>query len=591
MTIPSGDESGGREVVGEYSAAANMELFLIDAIGPFFRGYDNPRVNWSKIPFPYLAAASEEQWAQIETDLRSFAREVSAQGYNAVTLDDLAHLAPHPLHEPEVAALISMFREKFRRFFEILHDEANLKIYLTTDVLPMTPAVAKGLGGDLKILENYYKDLVCGILDDFPQLDGLILRIGESDGTDVSTPIRTQLHLRSAKETNRLLRLLLPEFEKRGRNLILRTRTVGAHRIGDLIWHSGTLADTFKGIDSPNFIVSMKHGESDFFRYLPLNRAFFRLPHKKIIEMQARREYEGAGEYPSFIGRDCEHFARELTGATNMVGMSVWCQTGGWHRFRRLAFLEAGNRDVWIRLNTAVAIGVFKYGKSVEEIIADLTPHSPAVLELLRHSDTVIHELLYIEEFARQKLFFRRVRVPPMLHMYWDSIFINHGVRKIVSHFITDPERALRAGEAASELFPRMIQLAREAELPVDDIEHMRDAFGMILLARRYYFLPFDESMADRVRIAKKSYKQRWPKEIRQRYRVKVSFEPFKLKRRTIAWGVGLMIRKKRGYRVFDRFFTLSLLGFIYRIFRTRAPQSMPKFMRESAMGVDVLFK
>ncbi|MEO5916113.1 MAG: hypothetical protein ABIS50_17890 [Luteolibacter sp.] len=570
-----------------------MELFLIDAIGPFFRGYEKERVNWSKIPFSDLYGADDARWKQIETDLRRFAGEISAQGYNAVTLDDLAHLAPHPLHELEVAAEIALFREKFRRFFEILHQEFGLKIYLTTDVLPMTASVAEALGDDTEELEKYYQSLVRGVLDDFPQLAGLILRIGESDGHDVEDPIRTQLHLTSAKETNRLLKLLLPDFETRGKNLILRTWTVGAHRIGDLIWHSGTLTDTLKGVDSPNFIVSMKHGESDFFRYLPLNRAFFSVPQKKIIEMQARREYEGAGEYPSFIGRDCERFSRELAAAQNMVGMSVWCQTGGWHRFKRLAFLEEGNRDIWIRLNTAVAIGVFKHGKSVETIIGEFAGHekAPALLELLRHSDTVILELLYIEEFARQKLFFRRVRVPPMLHMYWDSIFINHGVRKIVSHFMTDPERALRAGDAAAELFPRMIELARTAGLPVDDIEHMRDAFGMILLARRYYFLPFDETMAEQIRVAKKLYKKRWPKEIRHRYRVKVSFEPFKLKRRTIAWAIRLMSRKKRGYRLIDRVFTLGLLSYAYRVFRTRAPQALPKFMRESAMGVDVLFK
>lgn len=570
-----------------------MELFLIDAIGPFFRGYENERVNWSKIPFSHLYGADDAQWAQIESDLRRFAREVSTQGYNALTLDDLAHLAPHPLHEPEVAAEISLFREKFRRLFRILHGEFGLQIYLTTDVVPMTAAVAAALGDDTEKLDSYYQELVRSVLDDFPELAGLILRIGESDGHDVQDPIRTRLHLTSAKETNRLLQRLLPDFEKRGKNLILRTWTVGAHRIGDLIWHSGTLTDAFQGISSPRFIVSMKHGESDFFRYLPLNRAFFSLPHQKIIEMQARREYEGAGEYPSFIGRDCERFARELASAQNMVGMSVWCQTGGWHRFGRLAFLEENQRDIWIRLNTAAAIGVFKDGKSVETIIGEFSglEHAPAVLELLRHSDTVIHELLYIEEFARQKLFFRRVRVPPMLHMYWDCIFINHGVRKIVSHFMTDPERALRAGEAAADLFPRMIQLAESAGLPVDDIEHMRDAFGLILLARRYYFLPFTEEMAGQIRAAKKAYKQRWPKQTRQRYRVKVSFEPFKLKRRTIAWAIRLMVRKKRGYRLFDHLFTLNLLSYAYRIFRTRAPQALPKFMRESAMGVDVLFK
>ena len=86
-----------------------MELFLIDAIGPFFRGYESQRVNWSKIPFTHLAGADDARWQRITADLRTFARELAAQGYNAVTLDDLAHLAPHPLHEPEVAAQIAKF--------------------------------------------------------------------------------------------------------------------------------------------------------------------------------------------------------------------------------------------------------------------------------------------------------------------------------------------------------------------------------------------------------------------------------------------------------------------------------------------------
>lgn len=570
-----------------------MELFLIDAIGPFFRGYEKSRVNWSKIPFMHLVEAGPEQWARIEEDLRHFARQVTDQGYNAVTLDDLAHLAAHPLHEPEIAERISIFREKFGQLFTMLHAEFRLKIFLTTDVLPMTPAIEAALGNDPVALENYYRDLVCGVLDDFPLLEGLILRIGESDGNDVRDPIRTRLHLRKAKETNRLLANLLPEFEKRGRTLILRTWTVGAHPIGDLIWHRDTLADTLQGLDSPNFIVSMKHGESDFFRYLPLNPAFFQVKQRKIIELQARREYEGAGEYPSFIGRDCERFARELAGAENVIGMSVWCQTGGWHRFRRLAYLESDNRDIWIRLNTEAAIAIFKYGKSVETLMADLLGNdkAPAALELLRHADTVIHELFYIDGFARQKLFFRRVRIPPLLHVYWDSLFINHAVKKILGHFVADPENALRQGESAAERFPRMIALTREAGFPVEDIEHMRDFFTLILLARRYYFLPFDEELSANIRSAKKRYKQRWSQENRQRYRVKISFKPFPLKRRPLAWAVGLTVRKKRGYRFLDRFFTLSLLGFAYRIFRSRDPATLPKFMRKSAMGVDVIFK
>jgi hypothetical protein len=574
-----------------------MELFLIDAIGPFFRNYKKNRINWSKIPFSHLLTAgpeATEQWQQIHQDMRDFAGEVSALGYNAVTLDDLAHLAIHPLHEPEIAARIAFFRKQFSSLFDLLTQEFGLKIFLTSDVIPLTPAIESSLSGKKNELENYYLGLIQNTLDEFPQLSGIILRIGESDGVDVKDPIRTRLHLRNPRETNLLLKKLLPEFEKRDKKLILRTWTVGAHRIGDLIWHRGTLAETLAEIDSPNFIVSMKHGESDFFRHIPLNKAFFHVKQAKIIELQARREYEGAGEFPSFIGADCEHFARELEGAENMVGMSIWCQTGGWHRFRRLAFMS-GNRhsDIWIRLNVAVAIHVFRDKRSIEQSIEQTlgAQCAPAAVELLRHADTVIQHIYYIEEFARQKLFFRRVRIPPLLHLYWDGLFINHAVAKVLSHFVPDPAFSLRTSESAALLFPKMITLAEMAKLPIDDIEHMRDFFGLILLARRYYFLPFDESLAEQIRAAKKDYKMCYPASERERYRIKVSFTPFHIKRRTLSWASSLLLRKQRGYRIVDHLFTLHLLGFFYRIFKPRDPKKMPKLLRKSAMGVDALFK
>ncbi len=78
---------------------------------------------------------------------------------------------------------------------------------------------------------------------------------------------------------------------------------------------------------------------------------------------------------------------------------------------------------------------------------------------------------------------------------------------------------------------------------------------------------------------------------MRERYRIKISFEPFKVKRRTISWASGFLLRKKRGYRVIDHLFTLHLIGFMYRLFTPRDPKRMPKFLRKSAMGIETLFK
>ena len=571
-----------------------MELALIDAIGPFFRGYARRVINWSKIPFPHLATSGTqrlEQWAAIRAELTVFAGKVRTLGYNATSLDDVAHLSLHPWLEEEVRERNAVLREEFRQCFAILR-AAGLRIFLTSDFLTTTPAVDAHLRDRVDAAETWFGEVVAAFLDDFPEVEGVILRIGESDGLDVSDPLRSRLFLRTAAQVNRMLHSLLPIFEQRGRKLIFRTWTVGAHLVGDLIWHRGRLAQALDGIISPAFILSMKYGESDFFRYLPLNRHFFRIDLPKIIELQARREYEGAGEYPSFIGWDVERYARELQGARNVVGFSVWCQTGGWHAFRRRAFLD--ENGMWIELNAAAAIRVLRDGRSVEETVGEFfgAERAPGALELLRRSEIVIRELLYIVEFAEQKLFFRRVRIPPLLHVYWDSVFIHDAVRRVIAHFVSDPEEAVREGEAAFENFPRMQDLARELALPEDDIAFMRDTFEMILLARRFYLLPPDPALERQIKEAKKAYKKRWPRSQRQRYRIRTSLEASQIGRRTVAWVAGLVVRRQRGYRhVLDRVFTLNVLSWIYRLFQVRHRKALPKFMRKSAMGVDSLFR
>jgi hypothetical protein len=50
-------------------------------------------------------------------------------------------------------------------------------------------------------------------------------------------------------------------------------------------------------------------------------------------------------------------------------------------------------------------------------------------------------------------------------------------------------------------------------------------------------------------------------------------------------------MRRKRGYRFIDRILTLHVLSMIYRVIARRRPNWIPKFARESAMGVDAVFR
>jgi hypothetical protein len=101
-----------------------------------------------------------------------------------------------------------------------------------------------------------------------------------------------------------------------------------------------------------------------------------------------------------------------------------------------------------------------------------------ALLQLLRFSDEVIQELLYVEEFARRKLYFRRVRIPPLLQVYWGNIFISHSIKKVLKYFVQDPEAALRSAMRCLERLEQMKALAERAGVPVADIEYMAGHFS-----------------------------------------------------------------------------------------------------------------
>ncbi len=573
------------------------KLFLIDAIGPFFKGYQKRRINWSKIPFGHLQTvgeAADRQWQSIEEESSRFAKRVTALGYNAVTLDDLAHLSSHPGFEWSVRERNRQLAERMARVIAV-HRNEDLQVYVTSDVLTTSVAIEEQFGDSREALEDWYGEVIVRFFKDFPDVSGLILRIGESDGLDVSDVIRSRLHIRTAGEARALLLKLLPLFEHLGKKLILRTWTVGAHPIGDLIWHRDRVAQMTRALRSSALILSFKHGDSDFFRYLPLSEVLAQTDLPKIIEFQGRREYEGAGEYPSFIGWDCERFARELVGDENLVGFSMWCQTGGWHGFRRRPFVHPQSNDegIWIELNCVAAIAVFRDEVSASEAITRYLGERRALpaLSLLEGADRVIHQLLYIPGFAEQQLYFRRVRVPPLFHVYWDCLFCTASVRKLVRCFVSDHEAARQQAVEVLPLFVEMKENARLAELPVEDVVFMEDTFRLVALAREYYFSPWNQETVAAIKRAKKNYKARWPRSERSRYRVKTDFEPFRLKRRNIELASRFLLRDQRRYRIRDHLVILGGVSLVYRLFGKRGERALPKFVRKSAMGIESVMR
>jgi len=573
-----------------------VNLRIIDGIGPFFHGIRRRRINWSKIPFADLERDGGPQPAHftpIYAEFDRFADRAAALAFNAVSLDDVAHLARHPDYPPALAERIATWRACFDPILACA-DAHGLTPYLTTDVMFTHPAIPERALHPEQDLFPYLAVLLRDLFARYPQLGGVILRIGECDGVDVRGEFRSRVALRRPRDVRRMLEYLLPLFEETGRHLILRTWTVGRHPVGDLQWNRNTFDAAFDGLDSPNLILSLKYGESDFFRHLPVNKLFFRSSHRKIVELQTRREYEGFGQYPSFVGWDYEHMLRELSAARGMAGAMVWCQTGGWSGVRRRTFIDPD--AVWNEINTIVTANLLTGDRSTEEALAGIStewglpgPHPASrLITLMRFSDEVVKTLLYSESYARRKLFFRRVRVPPLISVYWDHIIITHSMRKLMRCLVPDGEAELARAGAALDTIKRMEALAASLGLPAGDIAYQYDTFRIIAMARAYYFRPFSPELVRWLIALRRAYKRNHPS---PRYTVVLDFTRFRIPRARLHWILSLMLRNKRGYRTVDRIVFIRLMALLAPFARLLTRRLLPPFADRQAMGIESLFR
>jgi len=569
----------------------NRRLLLVDGIGPFFRHYKEKRINWSKIPFASIETEDglkREVLGSVPDDFRTFVRRAKQIGYNAVTLDDVAHLIQSADYSDCLKRKIAAYRDLFRTLMKIA-DEEGLAVYFTMDVMFFNDIIRKVVDGSRDRANDWLRESLSTLFREFPLIAGVIMRFGESDGLDVIGDFRSQLWLKHPDDARRLLKTLLPMFENAGRLLIFRTWSIGAHAIGDLCWNEKTFRQVFGELNSDSLVISMKYGETDFFRYLPTNPLFFVSDHQKIVEFQARREYEGFGAYPSFVGWDSEQILQDLKRARNLIGMSVWCQTGGWGKRRQLTFVR--NSSIWVELNTWTLARLWQgrtCAGAIEEFVQSTLPRVPidAMTDFLRRSEVVIKDLLYVRELAERQLYFRRLRLPPQLFVYWDRILIDPMIKKVLRCLVRDHPAAVREGRLALEQLHEMIATAEANEIPMQGLKLQLATFEIIAAAREYFFND-DHQSAEWLQEIKTTYKKRF----KRNYSVTINLDESGFHRVPLRWILLLMLRERSRYRMLDQFLTIPLLGLLSPLARRFRHRIGPKFARKQAMGLDTLLK
>lgn len=234
---------------------------------------------------------------------------------------------------------------------------AGLELYCHTDMVILPRKLVEKYQltdfGDLSkdYTQKYLRAGVREMFQRFPQLDGLVIRIGETYLQGAPYHVgQIQNNADPEKTIIPLMNLLRDEVcEKLKKKVIFRS------------WRSfDTNPDAYLAVSNgvephPNLNIVVKHCENDFHRGNPFSRVLGLGRHPQLVEVQCQREYEGKGAYPNYVMHGViegfeEHggqSVRKIWTNPLIQGISTWSRGGGW----KGPYLK---NELWCDLNVYV---------------------------------------------------------------------------------------------------------------------------------------------------------------------------------------------------------------------------------------------
>lgn len=199
----------------------------------------------------------------------------------------------------------------------------------------------------------------------YPQVDGLIIRVGETYLHDTpyhvgngavhyteSNPVKNK-----EAEFIKLLNFLREEVcVKHGRRIFHRTWDTWPNRFHASRDFYLNVSDAVKA--HPNLIFSVKHTVVDFHRWVEFNPCLMQGKHPQVIEVQCQREYEGKGAYPNYAVQGVIEGFKEQKNRRGLIdikdhplfsGVYTWSRGGGWYG----PYVTRKN-ELWCDLNAFV---------------------------------------------------------------------------------------------------------------------------------------------------------------------------------------------------------------------------------------------
>lgn len=257
---------------------------------------------------------------------------------------------------------------------------AGLEVYCMSDLLLFPKKILEKYGMTTRfkdindaMTQQLLREELRMMFRDFPQLDGIVVRIGETYMQDAPYHSGGINNKTSSTVIIPLMQIMREEVcVKLNKRVFFRTW-----------WSFDSDQNTYNAVSNgvephPNLIFSVKHCEGDFHRGNPYSKVLGTGRHKQLVEVQCAREYEGKGAYPNYIANGViegfEEYKNTMPTApyTNLrklyensplfSGVWTWSKGGGWDG----PYIQ---NDMWNELNTWLMLN---WAKSPSKTEAEL---------------------------------------------------------------------------------------------------------------------------------------------------------------------------------------------------------------------------